>query len=108
MGSPYNICRVGLYGDWVPELPDDGEGFQDLKAWSEDDQHLALIQWRIGRSGDPGFVIHVISLATRQVSTSGRRSGCCTELHWSDGSFHYKAFARVRGHIKPPGEDGFQ
>jgi hypothetical protein len=74
MGSPYNVCRVVLSGRWVPGLPDGGEGFQDIVAWSPGGGYLGLVQWAAGRH--PGFRVVVIDVQGRTLSRSRRIGGC--------------------------------
>lgn len=101
MGSPYSVCRASLSGDWVPRLTDDGEGFQDIKAWSPDSQFLALIRWNISSSNEPGFNIIVVSLSDQTIQQSRRRKGCCRSLAWEGGKFVYTAFTEARGSFIP-------
>ncbi len=100
MGSPYAICRVSLSGTWIPELPNNGEGFQDVKAWSQDKTTLGLIQWQVN-SNEPGFRILSISVQEKQVLTSQRISGCCCSFEWRDGAFRYRAFTEISGNFPP-------
>ncbi len=100
MGSPYSTCRVRLTGEWVPELPGQGDDFQNLKAWSPDRRFLALVRWATG-SNLPGFKVVIISLESRSVTQSRRRKGCCQSIRWEDGAFRFQAFALIDGSIKP-------
>jgi len=99
MGSPYNTCRVSLSGEWVPRLPNDGDDYQDLKAWSEDQRHLALVRWAV-RANQPGFKVVVISLAGRRVTQYRRRKGCCEAIWWKDGAFRFRASTIVQGSVR--------
>lgn len=99
MGSPFKHCRVVLSGRWVPELPDCGDGFQDLSAWSPAGEHLGLVRWDIDRNNEPGFRVLIVGLALRTVTQSRRVTGCCETLAWSDGGFSYRAFKVVQGRV---------
>ena len=101
MGAPYHMCKASLSGSWVPRLPDDGDGFQDLKSWSTDNQHLALVRWNISVSNDPGFNIVVISLIDHSIQQSRRLKGCCRSISWVDARITYSAFAEIRGSFSP-------
>lgn len=99
MGSRYCACRVRLSGRWVPELPDGGEGFQNIKAWSPDGNYLGLVQWRVSRQNEPGFRILTIAVKQRRMIKSGRIRGCCESLNWENGTFTYRAFAINVGRV---------
>lgn len=99
MGSPYCACRVRLSGRWVPELPDYGEGFQNIKAWSPDGNYLALVQWRISMQNEPGFRIFTIAIQERRITKSRRIRGCCQSLNWDGGAFTYRAHAVNVGRV---------
>ena len=98
MGSPYNACRVLLTGPWVPDLPDAGQGFQDVKAWSPSGEFLGLVQWDIPQN-DPGFRVLVVGVRNQTLTRSRRVAGCCESLKWSADGFEYRAFVTVRGHV---------
>lgn len=98
MGSPYNVCRVVLSGQWVPDLPDDGSGFQDRAAWSTDGDFLGLVQWAAGRN-EPGFRVLIVDVQNRTLTRSRRIAGCCTSLIWSAGGFEYQALRHVSRRI---------
>jgi hypothetical protein len=98
MGSPYCACRVHLSGAWVPDLPNAGDGFQNLRAWSPDGRHLGLVQWEI-RKNDPGFRIVIIAVRQRRVLISPRVAGCCESLKWDGRGFKYQALVIRKGQI---------
>jgi hypothetical protein len=103
MGSPYKVCRVELQGGWVPTLPEGGQGFQDLAAWSADGHLLALVRWSTP-SNSPGFKILVVSVPEQKIHTSRRIKGCCQSLVWEAHECRYTAwltgsFTPPRGHL---------
>lgn len=97
MGSPYCVCQVKLSGAWVPELPSRDEDFQNIEAWSDDGNYLALVQWRISEQNEPGFRILTIAIKERRLKKSRRIRGCCHSLSWKDGAFKYDVVAFQNG-----------
>jgi hypothetical protein len=100
MGSPYKDCRVSLSGQWFPQLPDNGDGFLDLKAWSPDGKHLALVRWNIDKENNPGFNVYVISVRRRSLRRYRRIRGCCESIAWERGGFRYRAYAINEGKVR--------
>lgn len=99
MGSSFNHCRAVLSGRWVPELPDGGDGFQDLSAWSPAGEYLGLVRWAISRDNEPGFRILIVDVMHRTLTQSRRIAGCCASLAWSNGGFGYSAYRVVQGRV---------
>lgn len=98
MGSPYRTCDVIISGGPPRTLPNEGQGYQDIKAWSPDRHHLALVQWSI-RNDKPGFHVLVLSTIDDRLEISPRIEGCCHKLVWRDGQFEYTAISHKVGRI---------
>ena len=99
MGSPFNICRIKVSGDWVPELP--VTDWQDVAARRDDGEALALVRWDTP-GNVPGFHIVVLDAARRRVRTSRRFPGCCQGLRWVGRTrISWEAFFNVSGVYRP-------
>lgn len=90
MGSPYNVCRVRITGDWVPDLPE--TDWQDIRAFRPDGTAVALVRWDTP-GNVPGFRLWIVDAEARTVETSPRFPGCCEKLEWrTDREIAWKAF----------------
>ncbi len=81
MGSPYNICHLRISADWLLNLPDND--WQDLTAYRNDKEAVALVRWDTP-GNCPGFRIVVVDNSKRTIEISDRFHGCCCELRWAD------------------------
>lgn len=97
MGSPFNLCRAILRGKGVPQLPNKGDDYQDLKAWSSDGQTLALVRWRSEGGNVPVFSLVVVSLSESRVEESEPIAGCCLRIAWDDALLRYETAEGQRG-----------
>lgn len=90
MGSPFKTCELVIRGvGWVPNL--DLDSWQDLIAYSPDDNKVALIKWDI-KENEPGFRVFEIDLAEKKVSSSKRIAGCCKRVYWADDKISWETF----------------
>ena len=88
MGSPYNMCHIQFSGTDL-KLPEGN--WQDLYAWSKDNQFLALVQWDF-KDNEPGFHFLIIDTKSDTLIKSQRIFGMVNKLKISDGSIHYNKF----------------
>jgi hypothetical protein len=84
MGSPYNICSIVFHGIWKPNLP--ATDWQNIKAYSPDRKHLALIRWNAA-GNYPGFHIFRIDIENRTYHKTKRMFGLCKKIYWNKGKF---------------------
>jgi hypothetical protein len=87
MGSPYNVCDVSFYGDWIPSLPT--TDWQDIKATSPDKKKIALVLWN-ATGNIPGFHIIRIDIQSESYHKTKRILGLCKKLYWEDGQFKWE------------------
>jgi hypothetical protein len=83
-GSPYTACKLGLDGEWAPNLP--AEGWVRVSAFSPDRRFTGLAHWDTP-DNSPGFHIVTIDCVERTWEISNRVDGFCQALAWSDGKF---------------------
>lgn len=90
MGSPYNLCSAELRGPGAPPLPNGGEDYQDLRAWSPTRDRLALVRWRSEWGNTPVFSAVVVTVADAGVTESEAIPGCCQRIWWGAGGLRYQ------------------
>ncbi|HEV8214343.1 MAG TPA: hypothetical protein VGP95_00870 [Gemmatimonadaceae bacterium] len=84
MGSPYTACKLGLDGEWTPNLP--AEGWVRVSAFSPDRRFTGLAHWDTP-DNSPGFHIVTIDCVERRWEISNRVDGFCQALAWNDDKF---------------------
>ena len=99
MGSPYQMCRLHLSGEWTPDLEE--YGWQPLYSRSPDGRYLALVEWNTAENL-PGFRIVLIDEKRKSVEWSQRILGCCESLAWGDNVIYCKAFPQSHGMVAVP------
>jgi hypothetical protein len=99
MGSPYQICRLHLTGEWAPEL--EQRGWLPVHACSPDGRYLALAEWDTAEN-KPGFRLVLIDEERKTVEVSQRVLGCCESLAWGEDAILWKAFPPSQGTMAVP------
>lgn len=101
MGSPYNVCRIRVSGDWIPALPE--TDWQDISAWRADRGAVALVRWDVG-GNVPGFRLVILDSGRKSIEVSDRVSGCCSYLKWKNfQTIVWKAFCQLEGYYSIKG-----
>ncbi len=88
---PQCVCQVELSGEWTPQLPNDGNGYQNLCAWSDDRRFLALVRFFFDAEYSYRFRFCVIDIANRSLAVSQPIAGCCSTLRWHGEQLVYTA-----------------
>lgn len=70
MGSPFDICRINLTGDWVPLDLMRREGWVKVTGHSDDGRYLALAHWETANN-EPGFQKTLSSMRVMSHKTIG-------------------------------------
>jgi hypothetical protein len=78
MSSPYNVAKVDLKGNFVPDFPKDS--FQDKGVISHDRKTCYLIQWVVIKNS-PGFRVWRINEDEESVLKSDYFEGCCRDIN---------------------------
>lgn len=77
-GSPYNVARVSIIGDANFKIIPNNH-WQDIQAWSDNSQYLALVNWDFIES-NPGFRVHLFDTQSGELIKTDRIKGCCHSL----------------------------
>src|SRR6266702_8812789 len=99
MGSPFQICRLRLTGDWTPILEECG--WLPLYCRSSDGRYWGLVEWDTA-GNMPGFRVVLIDENRKSVDSSRRILGCCESLTWGDEVIHWQAFPESQGMLAVP------
>ena len=99
MGSPFQMCRLRLEGEWTPNL--DELGWLPLCSHSPDGRYLGLVEWDTAKNV-PRFRVVVVDMKLKTVERSESISGCCESISLSDSEVFWKAFPGSQGSIALP------